>query len=147
MLLQKLQHDLNAALKKQDKETVSTLRLLLAEIYNRKIAKKTSLSDQEIMQIIRSEIKKLSDAAEQFKKGGRDDLVTANKSQITILSIYLPEEISDKELESEIGRLISENKELYDKNPKALIGIVIRELNQKASPRKIVDYLEKLESS
>jgi uncharacterized protein YqeY len=65
-------------------------------------------------------------------------LVDSNKKQLSIVSEYLPAEISDEELKSEIEKIIKDNQSLYDNNPKAIIGICMKLLKSKAGPSRIM---------
>ena len=144
MLKSKIQDDLTASLKAKDQEKVDTLRFFMSELKNLEIEKKGELSDEEVTKLIKKQIKNLSDAVDMFTKGKRDDLVTQNNKQIEILSAYLPPELSDEELTSAIGTIIQENKELYDKNPKAIIGIAMKKLASQEDPKRIMDELNKI---
>ncbi len=144
MLAKKIQENLLSALKGKNARVLSVLRFLQSAIKNKEIEKKQPLTDEEIVQIIRKQIKELVDAKELFEKGGRADLVTENTEQITILAAYLPAEISDEELKQEVGKLIQQNQDLYQKNPKALIGICMNALKAKASPARIMQTLHSI---
>lgn len=108
----KIQKDLNQALKEKDKLKVSTLRLLLSEIHNREIAlgyaQGENLSDEEVTKIVRQQIKQRKEAIEAYQKGKRDDLVKKEKAELTILNNYLPQQLSAKELETTIQSVINE---------------------------------------
>jgi len=138
MIKQKIQENIIKALKEKDRKTLSVLRYLSSQIKNKEIDKKQDLSAEEIIQLIRKQIKDLEEALVMFQKGGREDLVRQNKEQIEILSNYLPKELSDEELKKEVKKIIEENKALYKNNPKALIGICVKTLKSKADPRRIV---------
>lgn len=101
MLRQKIQENLIRALKEKDEKTLSILRFLMAQIKNKEIDKKQLLTDEEIVAILKKQVKELSEAKTLFQKGGRADLVSQNEEQIKILSAYLPQEISDEELKQE----------------------------------------------
>lgn len=141
MLQDKIQQDLLAALKAKDETSLSTLRFLQSALKNKEIEKRAKLTDEDAVGVIRKQIKELSEAAEMFKKGGREDLVGQNEKQIEVLRQYLPAEISDEELRSEIEKIMAENKEVREKTPKAIIGIVMGKLKSKADPKRILDIL------
>lgn len=141
MIADKIQQNLIAALKAKDEVTLSTLRFLQSALKNKQIEKRKDLTDEEVIGVIRKQVKELTEAAEMFKKGGRQDLVGQNEKQITVLKAYLPAEISDEELKSEIEKIIAKNKETYEKNPKAIIGIVMGALKSKADPKRIMEIL------
>lgn len=136
MLKQKLQADGDAALKAGEKEKLSVIRTILSDIKNKEIDKHADLTDEEIITIFQGQIKKLQESVELFKKGNRMDLVADYESQITIMKAYLPEEISDEELEIELRNLYQHHKDTLP-HPNALIGIAIKELAGKASGSRI----------
>ena len=146
MIQKKLQEDQYAALKKKDVATVSVLRYVLSQIKNREIEKKASLTDEEVIITLRKHVKELNESIESFKAGGRADLVAEYEKQLSIITPYLPEEISDEELSEEIQKLIQQHKDMYEKNPKALIGICVKELKSKAEPSRIIKLLNTLPS-
>lgn len=142
MLTTNIQENLIAALKQKKAEVLSVLRFLLSAIKNAEIEKKTPLSDDEVIMIIRKQIKELNDAKLMFEKGGRDDLATQNETQITILSTYLPAEMSDDDLKKEVDRIIAANKDTYEKNPKIVMGMCMKELRAKVTPQRIARFFE-----
>lgn len=142
MLIQKLQDDLTASLKAKDQERLDTLRLVMADIKNAKIDS-GELSDDDVMKILQKTVKKLNEASEMFRKGGRDDLADQNEAQKKIIEEYLPEQMSDEDLSQAVDDLIAENKELHEKNPNALIGVAMKKLSSQAEPQRIMAELKK----
>ena len=145
MLKNKIQLDLVTALKSKNTEVLSVLRLLMSAVKNKEIEIQKELSDDEIIAIIQKQVKELAEAKELFQKGNRNDLVVQNEKQIAILQCYLPQELSADELELKIKQIIDQNKDIYQKNPKAIIGICMRELKSKSSSDKIIAALNKIQ--
>jgi len=142
MLRQKLQDDQIAALKGGEKTKLGVLRFILAQIKNKEIDKKSELTDEETMVVLRKVIKELKESVEAFEKGGRKDLLDDNKAQLEIASAYLPAEISDEELKQEIEKVIKQNQAVFDNNQKAIIGICMKQLKSKADPGRIMKTLQ-----
>jgi hypothetical protein len=97
----KIKEDLKEAMRAAQTTRISTLRMLLSAIHNKEIElgkKETGLTDEEVMDVIRSETKKRRDAIEGFEKGNRAELAAQEKEELKILEAYLPPEISDEEL-------------------------------------------------
>ncbi|KKQ24471.1 MAG: hypothetical protein US40_C0003G0009 [Candidatus Roizmanbacteria bacterium GW2011_GWC2_37_13] len=136
MLRQKLQDDSLAALKTGDKEKLSVLRFIIAQIKNKEIDKNPpaggELNDEETLVVLKKIAKELKESIEAFEKGNRPDLVKENKKQLVVVSQYLPAEITEEELKKEIEKIIADNKAIYDQNPKAIIGICMKQLKAKA---------------
>lgn len=99
MLADRLLEDLKVAVRESDALRRQTLRYLRSEIHNVEIERKRPLSDDEVVAIIRRQIKQRRDSIEQFSKGGRQDLVEHESAELGILQSYLPEDLSTDELE------------------------------------------------
>ncbi len=146
MIKQKLQEDQLNALKSGDKDRLSILRYIIAQIKNKEIEKKTEINDDEALSILKKIVKELKESIEAFTKGNRADLVAEYEKQLKLVIPYLPAEISDEELTSAIKNLIEKNKDAYQQNPKVIIGICMKELKSKADPSRIMKTLNQLTS-
>lgn len=136
-LLTRIQTEVVTAMKSHDTVRLETLRLIVSQAKYKEIEAQKELTDEDIITIIRKQVKELTEASVQFTAAGRADLTDANKIQIDILQSYLPAEISDDELKKLITEVIDANKAAYDANPRALTGKVIGTLKSKASPDRI----------
>jgi uncharacterized protein YqeY len=145
MIVQKLQQDQISAMKQKDITRLQTLRYILSQIKNVQIDKQRELSDEEVVAILRKEVKKLQDANVEFHKGGRKDLASENDHQISIIHKYLPQEISDDALISKIKELISTNESLWQKNKNAFIGFAISKLKNEASSNRIAEIIKNMD--
>ncbi len=148
MLRQKLQADQIVALKAGDKTKLAILRFILAQIKNKEIDKNPpaggELDDEETVVVLRKVIKEIKESIEAFEKGGRKDLLEDNKKQLEIASVYLPAEINDEDLKSEIEKVIKDNQAVFDNNQKAIIGICMKQLKSKADPGRIMKTLQSI---
>lgn len=142
MLRQKLQDDQLTALKTGEKTKLGVLRFILAQIKNKEIDKKSELTDEETLSVLRKVIKELKESVEAFEKGGRKELADDNKKQLEIASVYLPKEIDDEELRKEVEKVIKDNQAVFDNNQKAIIGICMKQLKSKADPGRIMKTLQ-----
>jgi hypothetical protein len=100
-LKQKLTADLKEALKSKDELRASTLRMVISAVFNKEIEvrkKDIGLSDEEILTVLSSEVKKRKDAIREFENGGRSDLADKEKLEMAILVVYLPEQMPDEEI-------------------------------------------------
>ena len=101
-LRKKINEQFNFALKSKNKALVSTLRLVLAAIKERDIANRTSetkevVKDVEIIKILRKMKKQRQDSSDLYKKGGRQDLLDVEESEIKIIDSFLPKQLSEEE--------------------------------------------------
>src|SRR5512135_2767654 len=123
-MLKKIESDVKDAMRAGDKPRVSTLRLLLSALKNEKIQAHRDLTDEEIEAVIRRGVKQRKDSIEQYAKGGRSDLVDAETAELEILNGYLPQGLSEQELESAVKGIIEERSPTSKKE----VGGVMKEL-------------------
>jgi uncharacterized protein len=120
----RLEQDLKAAMKTGDKRRVGTLRLLLAALKNEKIQAQRGLTDDEVEAVLRRAVKQRKDSIEQYAQGGRSDLVAAEKAELAILESYLPQGMSDEELETTIRAIVAEKGFSSGRD----VGLLMKEL-------------------
>jgi hypothetical protein len=143
MIKQSIQSELVVAMKAKETEKTQTLRYILAQIKNKEIEKHTDLTDEEVTDTLRKEAKKLQESIDSFTAGGRAELAAESQAQLSILSAYLPKELGDDELATKVQTIIDSNKELFQKNPAALIGMCIKELKSEADSGRIAAAVKK----
>jgi hypothetical protein len=146
MIKQQLQADQIAAMKAKDVEKLQTLRYILAQIKNIEIDKHQDLTEEETIQVMRKEIKKLDDSITSFEKASRSDLAQEYKFQKDILAAYLPSQMSDEDLNAAVKKIVEANAELFAKTPHALIGMCVKELKDKAESSRIAASVQALQS-
>ena len=100
--------DLTAAMKAQDANRTSTLRMVKAAMMNRQIEKGSELDDDEMQKLLRSLVKQRRDSIEQYEKAGRQELVDKEKAEIDVIETYLPQAASKEEIEQVVAAAIAE---------------------------------------
>ena len=140
MSLQKdIENNLNIALKAKDTVKTNTLRMLKSGIQNKSIElKKDSLDDEEIINIIRKEVKKRYDSIESFKQGNREDLVEKEQEEVKILEGYLPSMMSEQDISKIIDEIIASGENNF--------GLIMKQVMTKTKGQadgKIVQKLVK----
>jgi uncharacterized protein YqeY len=108
MLLEKLNQDMKEAMKARDSVRLDTLRLTLSELKNARIAKGDDLDEAEVSQILRREVKRREEAAEQYGKGDRPELKEKEEQEAAILKGYLPQMLEGAALEAAVDAAIQE---------------------------------------
>jgi uncharacterized protein YqeY len=104
----RLGEDLKAALRSGDKLRVSVIRLLTALIKNREVEKRGPLTDAEVLQAIMTSCKQRQESIDQYRQGGRQDLVDKEGAELSILQSYLPKPLTSEELQALILEAIRE---------------------------------------
>lgn len=102
-----IKRDLEEFLRAHDKFSTTVLRMLKSAIQNETINKRSELTDDEIISVIKKQVKVKKDSIEEYTKYNKLDTVEELKREINILSKYLPEEMSDEELTKVIDDIIS----------------------------------------
>ncbi len=139
-LKKRIDQDLKEALKKKDASRLSVLRMLKSDIKYKEIDKGSELSDDEVLSVLASSMKKRRDSIEQFEKGGRDDLASREKAELEVVLRYVPEQLTESELLDIIARAI---KDVNATGPSSL-GMVMKEIMPKVRGRadgKIVNQI------
>ena len=135
-LKSKIENDYQNSLKSKDKGKISTYRLILAsikdlDIANRSGPKKKETDDNDVKQILKKMIKQRSESIEIYKKNNREDLLKVEENEVSILSNYLPKQLSDEETKNvcleivkkinaqsvkDMGKVMGELKKNYSDN-------------------------------
>ncbi len=105
---EKLTADLKDAMRARDTLRKRVLRLALASIKNAEIEKQAELSEAEVVKVLQKEVKERRDTIEGAQKAGRDDLVAEAEAEIAVLETYLPQQLSEAELEALVRGTIAE---------------------------------------
>ena len=105
-LLARLQADLNASRKAQDKPATILLGTVLSDIKNRRIELRRDPSDEEVVDVLRKGIKRRRESVEMYEKGGRTDLAAKERSEVAALEKYLPAQVDPNELRAAVKAAI-----------------------------------------
>lgn len=107
-LKDRLQSDTKTALKAGDKDRLKVLRLTLAAIKQQEVDQRVELDEAAVLGILTKMVKQRRDSITQFTDGGRDDLAAAEQQEIAVLEDYLPQPLSDAEVETLVSAAIEE---------------------------------------
>jgi len=132
VLKDKLQQDMKDALKSGNSQKRTLLGMAMSAIKNKEIEKRSELNDEEIVSVIASEIKKRRDSVEQFTKGGRPELAEQENKEAEILMAYMPEQMSEEDVRSEVKKVIAETGAKDIKEMGKVIGAVMAKVKGKA---------------
>ncbi len=150
MLKEKIREDLNSALKERKELELSVLRLINSAILNREkekrykiskekpdakeadLEKESQLQDEEILDVIASEVKKRKESIEMFEKGGRKDLAEKEAKEKEILQKYLPEQMGEEEIKKMAETAIAEAGAKEIKDMGKVMAILTPQLKGKA---------------
>ena len=125
-LLEQLNSDMIASMKNKDSFTLGVIRMAKGAIQLEAINKKKELTDEEVVSVISKQIKIRNDSIIEFTKANRNDLVEQNKKEIEVLSKYMPEQLS----EEEVNKIIDEAFEKLNPTSKDM-GLIMKEVSPK----------------
>ncbi|OGD86969.1 hypothetical protein A2870_04330 [Candidatus Curtissbacteria bacterium RIFCSPHIGHO2_01_FULL_41_11] len=140
-LLDQINQDLNTALKSGDQVTVSTVRMVIANLNNARIAKGGELTDDEIIGEISKDAKRHKESIEAYKSAGRDDLVSKEQAELGVLTKYLPEQFSDEELEKMVTEAIGAIGAKTVDDMGRVVGAVMSSAGAKADGAKVASIV------
>ena len=106
-LKQRISEDVKTAMRGRDKDRLSTLRMIQAAIKQKEVDDRIDLDDTQVLVVLDKMAKQHRDSIEQFRHAGRDDLVARESSELAIVSEYLPQPLSETEIEQLIDEAIS----------------------------------------
>ena len=129
---QNLLNDLVTAMKSQDKETLSVLRMVKGAIQLEEINKKSELSDEDFIGVVSKQIKTRKESIVEFEKAGRNDLINQTQKEIEILNKYMPEQLSEEDVLKVIEEAFDTIKPQTQSDMGKLMGFVTPKLKGKA---------------
>lgn len=126
-LVETINDDMKNAMKNQDKEKLSVIRMLKSAVQLAAIEKKHELSDEEVIDVLAKQIKMRKESVGEFSKANREDLVNQYNREIEILMSYMPEQMSEEECLKIIDEVFLEINPTSQKQ----MGLIIKEVAPK----------------
>ena len=129
---EKIQEDMKAAMRSQDKERLATIRLILAAIKQREVDERIELSDEQVLATLNKMIKQRRESITQFESGNRPDLAAKELAEINVIQVYLPEQMSPADIEQAVAAALQESGATSAKDMGKVMGILKAKLQGKA---------------
>jgi uncharacterized protein YqeY len=107
-LKEQVTEDMKAAMRAKDAVKLGAIRLLTAAIKQKEVDERVEVTDAHVLAIVEKMIKQRKDSISQFEAGGRQDLADIEKTELAILSVYMPAALSDAEVQAEVAAAIAE---------------------------------------
>ena len=142
-LKEKLQEDLKSSMKNKDTIRKSVITLVRAAIKQIEVDQRVELDDVAVMDIISKQLKQRNDSLAEFEKAGREDLIVETKSEIQVLKEYLPQQLSEEELEKIVIETIAEVGATSMKDMGKIMAIIKPKTAGRADGRKINELVKK----
>jgi len=138
MLREDIQKQMIAAMKSKEKVRLEALRFLWSEIKNAEIDAKSELNDDEVMKIIRREVKKRSEAMEQMEAAGREEMVAEEAAKLSVIEEFV-EEMSEDDIGVMVDQVVNEGVKDFGQVMKRVMGLT----QGKADGRKVSEAVKK----
>ena len=142
-LKQKLQEDLKSSMKNKDTVKKSVITLIRSSIKQYEVDNRVELKDDEIVDLIAKQLKQTRDSREEFAKAGRDDLVSKAEAEIEVLKEYLPQQLSEEELNEIVISTISEVGATSMKDMKKIMTSIMPKVKGRADGKLINELVKK----
>ena len=142
-LYKKIETDMVTAAKSKDKLTLGVLRFVKSSLDSLKKDKGEDLTDEEVTASLKKRIKQGKDSIEKFASGNRADLVDTEKKQLEIVSVYLPQQMTEADLEALVDKVILQSKASSKKDFGKVMGLVVKESAGRADGKLIKSLVEK----
>jgi uncharacterized protein len=140
-LKERIGEDIKTAMKAKDKIRLETVRSIKKAILEKEVALRPqgidSLSEEHEIELLSQQAKQRRDSIEQFQNAGRDDLAEKESQELAIIETYLPEQVSDSELEAIIDQIIASSGASSVKDLGKVMGPAMKQLKGKADGKKI----------
>ena len=142
-LKKKLQEDLKSSMKNKDTVKKSVITLIRASIKQYEVDNRVELGDDEIVDLIAKQLKQTRDSREEFAKAGREDLVSKAEAEIEVLKEYLPQQLSEEELNKIVISTISEVGATSMKDMKKIMTSIMPKVKGRADGKLINELVKK----
>jgi uncharacterized protein YqeY len=135
--------DMKAAMRAKDSERLSTIRLLIAEIKRKEVDERVEVDDAQVVAIVEKMIKQRKDSITQFENGGRQDLADKEKSELTVLTAYMPAGLSDEEVAVEVAAAVAASGAAGPQDMGKVMGILKPKLAGRADMTAVSALVKK----
>lgn len=136
-LKERLTADMKTAMRDKDAARRDTVRFLISEVKSREIDLRRDLTPEEEIKLLQTQAKQRMDALEQFRGGGRDDLVEKEQQQLAIIESYLPQQMSDDELAEFVESGIERTGAEGPKDMGKVMGLLSSEADGRVDGRRL----------
>jgi len=139
----RINDDVKAAMKAKDKARLGVLRLITAAIKQREVDERITLNDEQVLAVLEKMIKQRKDSITQYEKAGRDELAQQEAFEIGIIQDYMPEQLSDDEIDALIAEAISSSGAENMKDMGKVMGLLKPKLAGRADMGKVSQIIKK----
>ena len=143
-LKEQINNDLKTAMKAKDIQKRDALRLLTSAIKQIEVDERKELNDADIIAIIQKQVKQRNDSIAQYKEANREDLAQKEQAEIDVYQTYLPQQLSDEQLQEKLKEIIQKLQATSMKDMGKVMGVATKELAGVADGKRINQVVKEL---
>lgn len=136
-LKERLTAEMKAAMREKDVARRDTVRYLISEVKSREIDLKRELTEDEEIKLLQTQAKQRAESIEQFRAGGREDLVAKDEQQLEVIESYLPKQLSDEDLNEFVASGIARTGAEGPKDMGKVMGLLSKEAEGRVDGRRL----------
>ena len=136
-LKDQLMADMKEAMKAHDKDRLAVIRMVRGAVRQQEIDGKKELEDSDVIAVISKEVKMRKDSIEEFKKGGREDLVAKTQAEIDVLMPYLPAQLSEDEIRALVKEAVEKTGASTPKDMGKVMGMLMPKVKGRADGKLV----------
>ena len=140
---EKISAELLESMKARDAVRTSTLRLLVSAFRNKEIERQKTLSDGELLEVIQSEAKRRQESIEQFRQAQRSDLASKEEAELKVLQAYLPQALSESELQALVAEAITSVQATSAKDMGKVMSALMPKIRGRADGKQAQQLVQK----
>ena len=140
-ITERIQKDLTTAAKARDKDRLAALRLVLDALNKEAKEARGALDDEREVAVLKRERKRRAEAAEAYRNGGRSELAASEEAEAALIEEYLPEQISDEELEALVADALSETGAASQKEMGKVMSAVMAKAGGRADGKRVSELV------
>jgi uncharacterized protein YqeY len=143
-LKERIQSELNDALRAHDETRKIALRMLTAAVRNAEIEARHELDDDGVIAVVQKQVKQRRESIVEFRKGNREDLAAKEEAEMAVLEVYLPQQADRSEIESAARKLIAETGASGPRDIGKVMPPLVKQFAGRADGRAINDVVREL---
>ena len=136
-LKEQLTNDMKEAMKNHEKDRLAVIRMVRGAIRQQEIAGQKELGDEDVIAVLSKEVKMRKDSLEEFKKGGREDLVEKTQAEIDVLMPYLPAQLSEEEVRELVKAAVEQTGATTGKDMGKVMGVLMPKVKGRADGKMV----------
>ncbi len=136
-LKEQLTNDMKEAMKNHEKDRLAVIRMVRGAIRQQEIDGQKELGDEDVIAVLSKEVKMRKDSLEEFKKGGREDLVEKTQAEIDVLMPYLPAQLSEEEVRELVKAAVEQTGATTGKDMGKVMGVLMPKVKGRADGKMV----------